>query len=592
MTNPTATAPTPSSVFLVSGGARGITARCVVELATRFGCSFALLGRTAPVEPEPAWAIGCTDEPELKRRIIAALRADGERPLPLTAERIYQRLVASREISATLAALERAGSRAAYYAADVADPTAVRGVVEAASARLGPIDGLLHGAGSLADRLIQDKTAADFAKVYRPKVDGLINLLRCVPPAQLRHLILFSSVAAHYGNPGQADYALANAALDQAAHALARAHPTCRVLALDWGPWDGGMVSPALGRLFRERGLELIGLEAGARLLADLLGRPGHGAVQVLVGGPLAGSAGPAVEAQPGRTVRVARRLTLADNPFLADHVLDGHATLPLAAVMTWLSNAAEQLWPGCRLERVEACQVLKGVVLDGPPEQPVELQLELREVERADGPIRLAAEISSGPASDQGRLRYRAGLILGPGESTADAPDRPPESGRSGPVAAADTSVYRDGTLFHGPRFQGIRRVLDASETRLVLECEAPAVPVEEQGQFTVGSCDPFALDLAFQALAVWSRQFRGAASLPTRVGSLELVRPVPSGRRCFVTAEIRSAGDGQVIADVLLHDGGGQPYYRLLEVEHTVSPRLNERFLRNRLAPPEPAG
>ena len=60
---------TTSSVFLVSGGARGITAQCVIRLAQHYHCKFVLLGRS-PVKPEPAWATGCTDEAELKKRIV------------------------------------------------------------------------------------------------------------------------------------------------------------------------------------------------------------------------------------------------------------------------------------------------------------------------------------------------------------------------------------------------------------------------------------------------------------------------------------------------------------------------------------------
>src|SRR5205823_8224839 len=109
--------------------------------------------------------------------------------------------------------------------ADVGVPDAVGRAVEAVTARFGLVSGLVHGAGALADRLVQRKTEADYAAVVRPKLDGLTNLLRCLPPSQLRHLVLFSSAAAYRGNAGQADYALANEALNKAAHALQRAYP-------------------------------------------------------------------------------------------------------------------------------------------------------------------------------------------------------------------------------------------------------------------------------------------------------------------------------------------------------------------------------
>src|SRR5689334_21363936 len=103
----TQVAPSAASVFLVSGGARGIAAECVLALAERFGCGFALLGRSAPPAREPAWAAGCSDEVELKRRIADQLRGSGERPMPVAVERMYAQLQAGREIAETLAGIEQ-----------------------------------------------------------------------------------------------------------------------------------------------------------------------------------------------------------------------------------------------------------------------------------------------------------------------------------------------------------------------------------------------------------------------------------------------------------------------------------------------------
>ena len=46
------------TLFVVSGGARGVTAHCVIRLAQRFRCRFILLGRTVMGESEPPWAAG------------------------------------------------------------------------------------------------------------------------------------------------------------------------------------------------------------------------------------------------------------------------------------------------------------------------------------------------------------------------------------------------------------------------------------------------------------------------------------------------------------------------------------------------------
>jgi NAD(P)-dependent dehydrogenase (short-subunit alcohol dehydrogenase family) len=72
----------PSSVVLVSGGARGITAECVIKLAERAKCKFILLGRSSVIELPP-YARNGYQEADLKRLIMEDLLASGSKPLPL-----------------------------------------------------------------------------------------------------------------------------------------------------------------------------------------------------------------------------------------------------------------------------------------------------------------------------------------------------------------------------------------------------------------------------------------------------------------------------------------------------------------------------
>ena len=72
----------PEALFVVSGGARGVTARCVVALAARYGCRFLLLGRSPLPGIEPDWALGVEDETELKRSCAADLQKRGQPAAP------------------------------------------------------------------------------------------------------------------------------------------------------------------------------------------------------------------------------------------------------------------------------------------------------------------------------------------------------------------------------------------------------------------------------------------------------------------------------------------------------------------------------
>jgi NADP-dependent 3-hydroxy acid dehydrogenase YdfG len=179
------------------------------------------------------------------------------------------------EIDATLEAVAPAGGDAGYVCVDVADEALRERLQPAVDRRGGVVSGVVHGAGVLADRRLEDKRASDFLRVFAPKVRGLRALLDSLDADALRFVIVFSSAAAFYGNPGQADYAIANEVLNKAAYRLRRRLPRCRVVAFDWAPWAGGdgMVTPALQNAFEARGIGLIEPEAGAAIVADALAR-------------------------------------------------------------------------------------------------------------------------------------------------------------------------------------------------------------------------------------------------------------------------------------------------------------------------------
>jgi hypothetical protein len=133
----------------------------------------------------------------------------------------------------------------------------------------GPIHGIIHGAGVLADALLANQTDEQFDRVFGTKVDGLRHLLAATAGDPLEVLIVFSSVAGRLGNSAQGAYAMANEVLSTvAASERARRGAACLVRSLAWGPWAGGMVTPGLARLFEKAGVQLIALESGAEALA------------------------------------------------------------------------------------------------------------------------------------------------------------------------------------------------------------------------------------------------------------------------------------------------------------------------------------
>ncbi len=124
------------------------------------------------------------------------------------------------------------------------------------------IDGVIHGAGLLEDKLFLDKTAESFERVFTTKVTPLRVLVEELKE-EVQFVILFSSIASVYGNRGQTDYAAANSVMDRYTWAL-KEKIKGKVTSINWGPWKGaGMVSASLEKEYDKRGIAMIPLEDG-----------------------------------------------------------------------------------------------------------------------------------------------------------------------------------------------------------------------------------------------------------------------------------------------------------------------------------------
>ncbi|WP_307855807.1 SDR family oxidoreductase [Kibdelosporangium banguiense] len=253
------------SVVLLTGGARGITALAAIELAEQTGCRIELIGRTPPPKGmEDPRTAGATGEAELRRALIeTGLRDRGE----IAAQ--ARKLLAEREIRQTMDKLRASAGSVRYHSCDVQDASAVHAVIDDIVARFGRLDGVVHGAGVLDDKLMADKTPEAFARVYNTKVNGARALA-----AALRHnprfMVLFGSISGVVGNRGQADYAAANDTLDRIARFWA-IQSDARVLSVDWGPWAGSGMAAELAGEYAKRGIQLIDPREGvASLLREL----------------------------------------------------------------------------------------------------------------------------------------------------------------------------------------------------------------------------------------------------------------------------------------------------------------------------------
>ncbi|MBY8857354.1 SDR family NAD(P)-dependent oxidoreductase [Nocardia sp. CA2R105] len=537
-------------VLLVTGGARGVTALCVLALARRSPVRFVLLGRTE-LTPEPEWAAGVPDS-DLKTAAVRALAGTGTTPREI--DRSCAEVRAVREIRSTLTEL---GDRAVYAAADVTDAAAVRAAVEPWRDTL---TGIVHGAGVLADSMIADKTAESVTRVLRPKLAGLAAALAVVD--QPRHLVLFTSVAGLFGNAGQSDYAAANEALCRFVTSWRTRHPDCHCVAIDWGAWDGGMVTPELRRHFVDRGIPLLAPETGAAAFAEQF-TPAHRAdTVVLVGEAVAlSSATP-----PLAPARVRRNFAgLTEELVIAAHRVGEHIVLPATFALGALINVTERRLPGLMVTAVHDFEVVKGIVFDHPVD---EVDIVVDPATTAGDSVAVEVRMMGGRTT-----HYRATLVC-----SRTAEGSPRVTVPTGPGSSA-AWIYQDGVQFHGPALQGLRRVRSASDSAMVFECVLPATRIGA-GSYGGRLHDPVCADLILQCPPVLGHRLLDAACLPLGIGKAEYYGRLPVGEPFLVVVDNPRGGSFEVSIDATATDLNGTVLQRFAGVTVVTTPDLTEKF------------
>ena len=534
----------PDGVVVVTGGARGVTAGSALALAARHGLRLALLGRTPLSAATPDEPSGTTTA-EIATALVAAAKARGESITLPQARAAADSLLAQREVRATLAAAEQQGTAARYFPADINNGTALRGVLDEVRQTFGPIVGVVHGAGVLADKRLEDLDDEQFVRVFSTKVVGAEALLDATSSDDLRFISLFSSIAARAGNPGQAAYAAANAVLESiAARESARRGADCVVRAFGWGPWDGGMVDATLKSRFAEAGVGVIGLDDGARFFAEhALTRSGASAIVV---------AAPAEHRM--RAARLEWDVSTETLPVLADHQVRGRVVVPVVIVLDAMLRAVRPLVPTAATV-VRDFQVLSGVVF-----AETEIQSLTIDLEPAGSSYIVSVE------DFQGRKRYRAVIDVDAADTSAAGGLVPQISGSAWPMSVDDAYT---GPLFHGRSFAAIEG-LDVLGSA---GCTARLRGRRELGwPDDAWAIDPVIVDGGLQLAILWASAQGLPLVLPQRIGRMVLHRPFgDGGLHCRLAAH--PVSDKRVDYDIAFETADGTLVAELAGVEFYVA-------------------
>jgi len=594
---------------LVTGGAKGVTFECALTLAKQTQSHFILAGRSEHLAANlPAWAQGKKAN-ELKAAAIAYIQSQGNKPTPKQIDALVWPITSSLEIDRSLAAFKDVGASAQYISMDVSSDAAIKQTLAALEKSSGKaITGIIHGAGVLADKHIQDKTLSELGRVYGTKVSGFAGIINAIDASKLKLVAMFSSAAGFYGNTGQSDYSMSNEILNKTALQLAATYPQAKVMSFNWGPWDGGMVSSALKKMFVERGVYVIPLDKGANLFAhSLLSESG---VQLLIGSDMQGSdnsnadkSGAAVkklnaDSSPiaegsltlsftgvNNTYTVERVLDPLAMPFIEDHCIAGNPVLPTVCAIQWMRETAQRLCgqPVC----VQDYKLLKGIIFD--TDEPQVLTLTLTQTESGLNAL-IASRMQNADSNSVLRPQYQAKLVnhsqLENASNTLPSSVSQAKQGASEAcIISTDTELYSNGSLFHGPRLQGIKQVLIADDQQLVCKVELPQINPNDclsfAPQLILGGSQAFAEDLLLQAMLVWARIKHDAASLPSSIGELTTYAPFASGDQGYIVLSVIKSSSRSLTADVALYHNDGRLSCIMSTAKTTISKSLNEAFI-----------
>ena len=531
------------TVFLITGAAGSIVSAITADLAAASGGTFYLLDLAPEPKPDdPDLERFMSDKDGLKRDLFARMQASGERATPARIEKELAALERAQAARNAIDAVRAAGGTACYFSVNLTDADAVGQVIREVRERSGRIDVLLHAAGMERSHLLRDKDEREFDLVFDVKSDGWFNLLHAIGDMPLGVTVAFSSVAARFGNAGQADYSSANDLLCKITSSFRTTRPATRGIVVDWTAWAGiGMASRgSIPKMMELAGIDMLPPEAGIPLIRREL-TAGDTRGEIVIGQRLgilmnewdatggldtmaAEAQGPMIGKLAGMGLHsglsIETTLDPAVQPFLHDHQIDGTPVLPGVMAVEAFAEAALSILPGWYVESVEDVnfqsplkfyrhepRAVTTEVVFHPQGDTVVADCRLTGCRTL--PNRAEPQITT-HFTGRVRLTKRRPMAL-----TAPAPGLPAGSTKE----AAD--IYR--VYFHGPSYRVIERAW-ADENRMVGQM-ATNLPADIEPRQPILMA-PRLIELCFQTVGLWELDVRGRAGLPERIHQVSVWR------------------------------------------------------------------
>ncbi|MCH8261978.1 MAG: polyketide synthase dehydratase domain-containing protein, partial [Proteobacteria bacterium] len=406
----------------------------------------------------------------------------------------------------------------------------------------------------------------------------------------LKIMVMFSSSTGRFGRKGQCDYAVANEVLNKVAQQQARLRTDCRVVSVNWGPWDGGMVTPALKRIFAREGIGVIDLKAGAYYLMQEIAH--EGPVEVVIFGSTAQQDQAPVKTSktedntskeiPAVNMNVAfsRSLNVNDHAYLQSHVINGHAVLPVAMITEWFAHGAMHDNPGLNYHGFRNLHIFKGVTLNA--DETIDLDILAGDINKDGDKEIVPVELRGGKI-----LHARAEIILAADKIQQEAIRNKTVTGD---YSKAANEIYSSNRLFHGKTLQSITKIEACGVKGITAQVSSATAPKTWMKKPIRSSwlTDPSALDSSFQLMILWSFEQLGVGSLPTAIGEYKQFQKSFPKEGCKININVIEHSEHRALATIEFIDQNEQLIARIDNYECVIDASLQEAFSKNKLQIP----
>jgi len=425
-------------VILVTGGAKGITAECALGVARACGARMALVGRS----PYP----------------------DHKQDQPAT-----------DEVTDTLKKYTDQNLTALYFSCDIGDQEMVNVLVEQIKNEMGPITGVIHGAGLNVPKVTTQVSIDEAIREVSPKVLGALNLMAALDQMPPKLFIGLTSIIGVTGLPGNAWYGFSNEALDIILQRFEADHPDTRTLSVAYSVWQDEGMGARMGsvNVLNKQGISAIPTEEGVdRFVRLFFNDPGvH---QVIVAARVSGldtwkfEPKPIIEnarflekplhITPGVESAFQVHLTLEKDPYIEDHKFEGSYLFPAVFGLEAMAQAVAHVTgiQDFSRVRIENIQLTRPITVDPEVGTDILVWAEV-EIQITDSALTIARagiyQPGTGVDSDSFSATFILGLHKKPPTYRIRLPEKPLEIDPA-------SDLYRNTLFFQGYRFQRIKKI------------------------------------------------------------------------------------------------------------------------------------